>query len=99
MIEFDVGSATADAFAPHLNDVFTVKAPGGAMALTLAQVRRLGQALRDGGAFSLLFVAPREPVLPQAIYPVSHSGLGQLEIFLVPIGPVEGGLGYEAVFT
>jgi hypothetical protein len=62
-------------------------------------VRRLGQALRDGGAFSLVFAAKSGAVLPQAVYPLAHPALGTLEIFLVPIGPVPGGMGYEAVFT
>ena len=69
------------------------------MTLELAEVRRLGQAMREGGAFSLLFVSPPGPFLPQAIYPLTHTSLGTLEIFLVPIGPVGGGNAYEAVFT
>ena len=77
--------------------------------VTLAEIRRLGAALRDGGAFALVFVAKndrhennphqKKPHWPQGIYPVSHPSLGTLDMFLVPIGPVADGLGYEAVFT
>ena len=67
--------------------------------LRLAKTESVGQAHREGGAFSLLFVAPAGPFLPQAIYPVQHPALGTLEIFLVPVGPVPGGNGYHAVFT
>ncbi len=41
--------------------------------------------------FSLVFRGPLEPVLPQAIYGLEHDALGHLDLFLVPIGPAEGG--------
>jgi hypothetical protein len=49
--------------------------------------------------FSLLFRGPRQPVLPQKIYPLDHNRLGRLEIFIVPLGPDGEGMRYEAVFT
>jgi len=52
--------------------------------------------------FSLLFRGPRAPVLPQRIYavvPVDASALPRLEIFLVPVGPDESGMRYEAIFN
>lgn len=49
--------------------------------------------------FSLVFRGPRQPVLPQQIYALTNETLGRLEIFLVPIGPDEAGLRYEAVFA
>ena len=59
--------------------------------------RRAGSAA-TAAAFSLLFVAPEGPWLPQAIYPLTHPALGAMEIFLVPIGPTSGGNGYYAMF-
>lgn len=76
----------------HLN-VATLK-------LTLASVSGFGQ--RQGGnreAYSLLFYGPLQPVLQQRIYQISHAETGELDIFLVPIGPQNGGMAYEAVFT
>jgi hypothetical protein len=70
------------------------------LQLTLASVSGYGQ--RQGGhreAYSLLFLGPPQPVLPQRIYRLSHDGLGELDIFLVPVGPHENEMGYEAVFT
>jgi hypothetical protein len=52
-----------------------------------------------GGALSLIFVTPKGPWLPQAVYAVKHPALGVMEIFLVPIGPTQGGNGHQAVFT
>jgi hypothetical protein len=49
--------------------------------------------------FSLLFRGPREIVLPQRIYPLSHTILGTFGLFLVPIGPDAEGMRYEAIFT
>lgn len=86
-------------FEPHLDAVFEMQTPGGVVPLKLARTGSYGQAIREGGAFSLLFVAPAGPWLPQAIYPVKHPALGTIEIFLVPTGPSHGGNGYHAVFT
>ena len=49
--------------------------------------------------FSLVFRGPMSPLLPQRIYRLSHSKLGPLDIFLVPIGPDQAGMQYEAVFN
>lgn len=49
--------------------------------------------------YSLLFVGPLAPLLPQAIYPLKNESMGELEIFLVPLGPQGKTLLYEAIFT
>ena len=49
--------------------------------------------------FSIVFRGPRAVVLPQRIYRLEHDTLGTLEIFLVPIGPDETGMRYEAIFN
>jgi hypothetical protein len=48
--------------------------------------------------FSIIFRGPLEPVLPQRIYPLENQELGTLDLFIVPIGPDESGMQYEAVF-
>ncbi len=95
----DLGKLKLDDFEPHLDAVFEMSSPAGMVPLKLAKTERSGQAIREGGAFSLLFVAPAGPWLPQSIYPVRHPALGTMEIFLVPVGPTSGGNGYHAVFT
>lgn len=86
-------------FAPHLGAVFEMPSAGGAVSLKLSQVTPAGESGRDGGAFSLLFIAPKGPWLQQAIYPLEHPALGTMEVFLVPIGPLSDGNGYQAIFT
>jgi hypothetical protein len=95
----DLAALQIGDFSPHLGTIFDMEAAGGSIALKLAKVEPAGESGRAGGAFSLLFVAPAGPWLPQAIYPVTHPALGTMEIFLVPVGPAQGGNGYHAVFT
>ena len=94
----DLATLTIDDFAPHRGMLFDVQAPDGAVPLTLTKVEASGSTGRAGGAFSLLFVAPKGPWLPQATYPVKHPTLGTMEVFLVPIGPLAEGNGYQAIF-
>jgi hypothetical protein len=49
--------------------------------------------------FSIVFRGPREPILPQRIYRFEHETLGAFDLFIVPIGPDDAGMQYEAVFT
>jgi hypothetical protein len=95
----DIAALRIGDFTPHLDEVFEMKTAGGVVALKLAKVAPAGDSGRAGGAFSLIFVAPKGPWLQQAIYPVQHPALGAMEIFLVPIGPMRDGNGYQAVFT
>ena len=49
--------------------------------------------------FSLIFRGPMTPVLPQGIRELEHATLGTMRLFLVPVGPDESGMRYEAVFN
>ena len=49
--------------------------------------------------FSVHFRGHRQSYLPQAIYRLEHERMGTMDIFLVPIGPDEKGMRYEAVFN
>ena len=49
--------------------------------------------------FSLYFRSPQRGALPQAIYRVEHERMGPLDLFLVPVGPDDKGMCYEAVFN
>jgi hypothetical protein len=95
----DLGALRIDDFTPHIDAIFDVQTAAGVVPLKLAKVDPAGDSGRAGGAFSLIFVAPKGPWLPQGVYPVPHPVLGIMEIFLVPVGPASGGNGYQAVFT
>jgi hypothetical protein len=95
----DLAALRIDDFTPHIDAIFDAQTAAGVAPLKLAKVDPAGDSGRAGGAFSLIFVAPKGPWLPQATYLVEHPALGMMEIFLVPIGPTQGGNGYQAVFT
>src|ERR1700674_3669593 len=95
----DIAKLTAADFEPRIDDDFRIPTPTGEVALKLVEVRRLGQAVRAGGAFSLTFLSPRGPFLAQAIYPLENPTLGPLDLFLVPLRAKDGGNSYEAVFA
>ena len=99
----DLEPLTAARFSAHRGTNFSVMGPGGnSVELRLTAVEGLP---RQSGAprsepFSLIFAGPRSPLLAQRTYRLVHTALGELEIFLVPIGyDSEGGLLYEAVFN
>jgi hypothetical protein len=86
-------------FAECLHTVFQIQAPGGgAVPLELVKVTERHDAPHLE-QFSLLFRGPLSPSLPQQIHEWSHESLGNRSMFFVPIGPLEGGMGYEVVFN
>ena len=50
-------------------------------------------------AFSIFFHGPPEPFMSQGIRKLNHPILGELSMFLVPIGQDKDGFQYEAVFN
>lgn len=92
---------TAETFDPLCESRFRiVYAPDSAVESTLARVSRWGST-GDGGRqpFTLYFLGPLNPILPQRIYRLEHEMLEPLDVFLVPTGPDKGQMGYEAVFN
>jgi hypothetical protein len=99
MFAMSLAALKPDDFEPHLGSDFAIEANGKRLDLKLAEVERLGAAWREGGAFSLLFLSAPGPFLPQGVYPVQHPALGILEVFIVPLGPKDGGNQYQVIFT
>jgi hypothetical protein len=95
----DLAALAIGDFSPHLDAVFDMQTAAGVVPLKLVKVDPSGNSGRAGGAFSLIFIAPKATRLPQAIYPIKHPVLGVMEIFLVPIRPTQEGNGYQAIFT
>ena len=99
---------TVTEFERRLGQSFVLhRADGGNLVLVLAEAQATSSVRGpgSGGApgrlpFSLLFSGPAEPRLAQGIHTLTMPGeTGTLDLFLVPIGPYAGGMGYEAVFT
>lgn len=84
-------------FQEKLNTTFRVANP--ACVLTLTQVDVHNQTSRHE-SFSLFFVGPAAPFLPQATYELSQDdGAETVAVFLVPVARVKDGFQYEAVFN
>lgn len=89
-------------FADKVGETFSINEPDmPAIPLSLTEA----QALKPSGLpgvrppFSLLFVARETRVLPQRLYRLEHGKLGDMTIFLVPVGKDEQGVRYQAVFN
>lgn len=95
---------TAESFAENLGSTFKidveVQDTRGTLALELVEVnlyeKHPGPRPQP---FALTFRSAARGALPQAIYKLHHERMGDLEIFLVPIGPDAVGICYEAVFN
>lgn len=101
-------SLTLATFADRIGETFHVSAPADRpLPLELVEARSLASdgtraegSRRAREPFSIVFKGPAAPVMPQSIYALAHDGLGPLELFLVPIGPDQGGgMLYQAIFT
>lgn len=97
---------TYDDFADRVGEQFHVRLRED-HSLTLVLSEATPSALPGGpdpeGAsrqqFSLLFRGPSSPSLDQGTWDLSHDAMGELAVFLVPLGPDAQGPRYEAVFA
>ena len=93
---------TCENFEHCLNQVFRLNHDSGTFEVELIACQKLHSHGRKEGQrepFSLIFLGPRQPVLPQRMYNFDFGQLGSFEIFIVPIGPDSSGMKYEAVFA
>ena len=72
--------------------------PSKAFGLTLTNVVEHVKTERQE-VFSLFFHGPSNPFVPQGIHKLRHAHLGELELFLVPVGRDKDGFQYEAAFN
>jgi hypothetical protein len=92
-------SFTIDVFAGRVDERFRLLTDTETLDVTLVECEPLGGTAMSRVPFSLVFLGPPEPVLPQRIYPLGHDELGDFELFLVPIAQDDEGTRYQAVFT
>ena len=100
---------TLSLFEPHVGSTFQVMVNGQpALELKLVEAEDLTVAgrWRDPSVrvqpFSLIFHGALSPIAPQSNYDLSHTELGHLQIFLVPLGPDKKtrlNMQYQAVFN
>ncbi|MGZ8216189.1 DUF6916 family protein [Methylomagnum sp.] len=56
-------------------------------------------AMRSDTPFTLTLATPPEWGFPQGTYSLEHPKLGELSLFMVPIGPCEEGMRFEIIFN
>ena len=101
-----MGWVSHELFAGRLGEQFDVLgAETGPLRLELVEATESSEAGGSGPSgeqrrqFSLVFRGPAAPVLPQRTHAVRHEELGDLDLFLVPLGPDAQGMRYEAAFA
>ncbi len=94
---------SADDFGQCLNQKFRIRGDEQTIEAELVEVRGLESDTGHQGRspFSVLFRGPLEAPLQQMTFRLENEKMGELDLFLVPIGPdtEEEGMLYEAVFT
>lgn len=101
----DISEFTTENMQPLVGTPWKLEAPNGqTYELKLTEVVKTidkhvdSRYLRD--CFSLQFLGPAEPYLPQATYAMSNDAIGgPHSIFIVPVSRDAQGYRYEAVFT
>mgnify|MGYP001825895240 FL=1 len=90
-----------DEFENCLNQQFTLQLTDQSIKLQLISVEKHPNSDTVNGvqAFSAVFRGGNTVMLQQQTYPVEHDSLGSMQLFIVPIGPDEKGMRYEAVFA
>lgn len=95
-------SLTREDFADRVGQTFAATAEGGrTLTLTLAEVEALPQPPGDQGRppFSLVFHDAAPDHVPQQTLAVDHPEMGSFGLFVVPLGPGQQGMRYQAIFT
>ncbi len=90
-----------DDFKSHVGSAFDLQSADKKATLNLTEVHSGRNTRKNGESeFSLLFSAPPGTDFPQDTYNVTHGKLGEMNVFLVPVGLCNPGNAakYEAVF-
>ena len=89
-------------FLPHLNNEFRIYFdPSSPLAVELIEVSEKSSTTSNAERlpFSIVFRGPKNTDYQQGTYKVNHKDVGEILLFLVPIGPDDEGLCYEAIFN
>jgi hypothetical protein len=96
----DLRELNSKVFAECLHSSFQIAIPGGSpLTVELSEVTERNDSPKLE-QFYVIFHSSGGEYLPQAMYTLKHEKLGDIELFLTPIGPSAGsGANYQAVFN
>ncbi|MEM7357654.1 MAG: hypothetical protein AAF431_00950 [Pseudomonadota bacterium] len=89
-------------YEAQLNSNFVIELDEGELNLELVEVSSVVAEKTETGQaepFSALFRSDRQEGLEQGVYTLKHAEQGDITLFVVPIGPDDVGMRYEAIFT
>lgn len=91
---------TAASFSDLIGEPFRIDMGElGQVEAKLVQANEFSIGSDSRKSFSLLFEGPEDKLFGQGTFRVENSRLGEMDLFLVCLGPVSGCAQYEAVFT
>jgi hypothetical protein len=94
---------TLKQFEAVLNEPFQVRSEGGeAILATFVLVEASPSKYQRPGApeaFSLIFQGPADVAFHQSIYRLSNASMGELSIFIVPVGANAERREYQAIYN
>jgi hypothetical protein len=103
MTSTTVAGLVFEDFKDRVGSVFTVAEDGiPAIPMTLDEAKPLPARYAPVGGrapFSLMFRGADMTILPQKLYRLRHAAMGEVEIFLVPVGKDDRGISYQATFN
>jgi hypothetical protein len=102
METYDLSKITAQDFREYLGQVLQIHFTAGhAVPAKVTKVTDLDSySPLERSAFSVVLQTEGDKnYRPQGVYRISHPVSDNLEVFLVPIGPDQNGMKYEAVFS
>lgn len=85
-------------FDPYINETFEVITETEGVEVELTEVTEHSRDNME--SFSVLFKGPKDKFLNQKIYKVKHPGMGEIELFLVPVVHAkQDAFYYESAFS
>lgn len=94
---------TLEFFKPHVGSAFDVQLDGDfSFPITLIEATALPICEypdRTRDPFELKFQGDESVLLHQLTHRLKHSALGNLEVFLVPVGQENGNFIYQAIYN
>jgi hypothetical protein len=93
---------TSETFAPHVGERFELEPPDREpleLVLTSCEQDTSWTDPTTRAPFSLIFHAADDRYVPQQICTIRNPEIGELSLFVVPLGPDDRGFGYQVIFT